>query len=656
MPNLKEKGARVPRRRRINLHRGIAGSAAILALGGAFATTSAFAAAPAAPAGASATILTLNNTTAQLLPDGANVTSTIQVAGAQNVIRDVDLITNIPHTSSGDLRITLTSPKGTTVVLTDTTLDFNGDPTGRTQDDWFNGTTFDDSATKLMSDQTLVFPPGGENFIPLGSVVPEGAMAAFVGENPNGTWTLRIQDKIPDDPGDPLAVPPRPASNDSGSLNSWSLKIATMANAAPEIVNTISSTAVTPIADALPPTTTNPSTTDVPLTVAGQGSYLLDVNLQAGIMHTYSPDLEMYLISPAGTTVPLTTRDGLALRKFTGFPNLFNNVIWDDNAPNLMSRQSQLGWPQSASQNVPNLAGGAVAEGAFGAFIGENPNGVWKLRIVDASAGDTGVVNGMKLIMKSTNGFTTPQPPPPTGGGGGTPPPAPKVTISSQTVCLPNGKLPKVSRIRVRAANGAFYAVTRRNVYTAALRASTIEKWLRQGIRTDDLCGGAIGAADLTAPTDAGTVLQSISAPKPRAIGLRTAKLRRAKRVSRAQAVALGRIARVQLIRAKAINKRVNGGLTGGDMVAGAVTTAKMNRGLIVTAKTGASAAPSKTLRAGIKVAATPTKASTLVHLRRAELQSRQATAILNRVRRQLMTGLTGRNFRNGSIGADKVS
>ena len=109
MPNLKEKGARVPRRRRINLHRGIAGSAAILALGGAFATTSAFAAAPAAPAGASATILTLNNTTAQLLPDGANVTSTIQVAGAQNVIRDVDLITNIPHTSSGDLRIRLKS-------------------------------------------------------------------------------------------------------------------------------------------------------------------------------------------------------------------------------------------------------------------------------------------------------------------------------------------------------------------------------------------------------------------------------------------------------------------------------------------------------------------------------------------------------------------
>ena len=48
--------------------------------------------------------------------------------------------------------------------------------------------------------------------------------------------------------------------------------------------------------------------------------------------------------------------------------NVENNmaVLLDDEvytAPNLMSRQSQLGWPQSASQNVPNLAGGAVAEG-----------------------------------------------------------------------------------------------------------------------------------------------------------------------------------------------------------------------------------------------------------------------------------------------------
>jgi len=43
-------------------------------------------------------------------------------------------------------------------------------------------------------------------------LVPEEAMGAFIGENPNGTWTITISDDL---------------AGDGGSLDSWSLNITT---------------------------------------------------------------------------------------------------------------------------------------------------------------------------------------------------------------------------------------------------------------------------------------------------------------------------------------------------------------------------------------------------------------------------------------------
>ena len=45
------------------------------------------------------------------------------------------------------------------------------------------------------------------------------------------------------------------------------------------------------------------------------------------------------------------------------------------------------------------LASPLVPEGAFGAFIGENPNGVWTLVVTDDLAGDTGTLDSWSLDL-----------------------------------------------------------------------------------------------------------------------------------------------------------------------------------------------------------------------------------------------------------------
>lgn len=124
--------------------------------------------------------------------------STVNVSGAGTYLTDLDATTFITHTWSSDLIVELTSPQGTTVVLT------SGN--GGSNDDVYNGTVFDDSATNPISDS--VFSDG----VPTTPAQPEGALAAFIGENPNGTWTLDVSDA---------------AAGDNGSVNSWSLAVTT---------------------------------------------------------------------------------------------------------------------------------------------------------------------------------------------------------------------------------------------------------------------------------------------------------------------------------------------------------------------------------------------------------------------------------------------
>ena len=118
--------------------------------------------------------------------------SEIQLAGLEGHVLDVNVRLNIRHTWNDDLDVFLISPTGTRVeLMTDI---------GEDRDDFW-GTVLDDEAEEYITD----------NFLSYGlTFQPEGILAEFDGEDPNGTWNLVIED---DDRWD------------EGLLDSWSLDI-----------------------------------------------------------------------------------------------------------------------------------------------------------------------------------------------------------------------------------------------------------------------------------------------------------------------------------------------------------------------------------------------------------------------------------------------
>ena len=115
------------------------------------------------------------------------------MVGLENIsIDSICIEVDIDHTYTRDLRLTIKSPNNTQVVLVDRE--------GGSGDNYHN-TVFDDDADTGITDASPPFT---------GSFRPEGNLSDFQGMAPNGTWTLIIDDR---------------ASQDGGSLNSWSISI-----------------------------------------------------------------------------------------------------------------------------------------------------------------------------------------------------------------------------------------------------------------------------------------------------------------------------------------------------------------------------------------------------------------------------------------------
>src|SRR6266498_3323829 len=121
--------------------------------------------------------------------DGSGCTSAI---GATTV--------GLDHTWVGDLVITLTSPQGATVTL----MNQPGGPLNRRNN--FCNTVLDDNATALIQG----ISPAGAPYT--GSFKPASPLAAFNGQNGNGTWTLTVSDV---------------ASFDGGNVRAFSLAFTT---------------------------------------------------------------------------------------------------------------------------------------------------------------------------------------------------------------------------------------------------------------------------------------------------------------------------------------------------------------------------------------------------------------------------------------------
>lgn len=149
-----------------------------------------------------------NNTPVPIV-DVAVSSSTVVVSGAGTTLTSVDLLTAIQHTFAADMDITLTSPAGTIVTL--------GTDNGAGNDDVYNGTAWDDQANPggqvpYTTNNGLVTDQLYANLVTATPLVPEGALSAFLGQDPNGTWTLTVTDDL---------------AGDTGSINNWSLNVTT---------------------------------------------------------------------------------------------------------------------------------------------------------------------------------------------------------------------------------------------------------------------------------------------------------------------------------------------------------------------------------------------------------------------------------------------
>lgn len=307
--------------------------------------------------------------TAGPIPTTSLVEFSLQASGLGASLWDVDLFTAFTHTANQDLDVVLISPAGTQVVITT--------DNGGLNDDVFNGTLWDEQVNDPVTDRVFT------NLAVATPLAPEGRLQAFRGENPNGTWKLRIQDD---------------AASNTGALTSWSLAFTSLASAPASTTTTVSRTPALALAD-------NALTTDT-VVVAGAGGALAKVVLYTEIRHTYCADLDIRLISPSGTSVVVTTDGG------GSFDDVFRGTSFDPDA--LVPVTDTLFTNLVA---VPLVS----PEGSFDVFLGENPNGAWKLAITDDLGTNVGFLDRWDLALTTVTPPTLPTPVVVVGSGGAIP-------------------------------------------------------------------------------------------------------------------------------------------------------------------------------------------------------------------------------------------
>lgn len=131
------------------------------------------------------TVSTYSNSSTASIPDNAcpaTVNRTFTV-GTNYIIGDVDIGVLLDHTYRRDLEITLTSPIGTVVTL----MDYVGGSADNLN------VKFDDEA----SGGSITSHTSNDPLAPVykSAKVPQSSLAAFDGENAQGTWTLKICDQ-----------------------------------------------------------------------------------------------------------------------------------------------------------------------------------------------------------------------------------------------------------------------------------------------------------------------------------------------------------------------------------------------------------------------------------------------------------------------------
>lgn len=206
--------------------------------------------------------------------------------------------------------------------------------------------------------------------------------------------------------------------------------------------------------------------------------------------------------------------------------------------------------------------------------------------------------------------------------------------------------------VRLSAAQ---LAINQRIGQAAVRRANAIQAWLDAGIVSGDICAGSIGAADLDAGIAVGPADRPIGPrPTPRALEIAPASAARpgAVRLSERQLLINQRIYQAAVRRANALSVRL-AGLTGGDVRDGTLAADRLATNIVVTARVPAAEPPAPS-RTRIEKRE-PRTAKVRLDAAQLAINQKIAQAAVRRtndLRVAISSGLTGANFRDGSITA----
>jgi hypothetical protein len=235
--------------------------------------------------------------------------------------------------------------------------------------------------------------------------------------------------------------------------------------------------------------------------------------------------------------------------------------------------------------------------------------------------------------------------------------------LSTTEVCKPITPTPAPagdpSKVTLSTAQ---LLINQRISQAAVLRANAINKWLEDGVTGSDLCGGTLAPADfgqgvvLGAQPNPPTPAQ----PSPRAItpGPVGGGNPAAVQLTRDQLLINQRISQAAVRRVNALKARLDGGLTGGDLVDGAITREKLADQLgVLAAPTPVTTTPKTTTNVapatpGNPSAVTLSKTQLLINQRISQAAVRRS----NELRDRLRAGLKGTDFQDGTLTANDIS
>jgi subtilisin-like proprotein convertase family protein len=141
---------------------------------------------------------------------------------------------------------------------------------------------------------------------------------------------------------------------------------------------TLEQQTVTAAATDVPKAIPDPGTVLAALAVSNAPGALLDVNVTLSLTHTWDDDLDVFLVSPAGTRVELFTDVG-------GSGNHFTDTVLDDEAAGAITAGS-----------AP-FTGSFRPEGILASLLGQGANGTWTLELSDDTGADAGTLVSWSL-------------------------------------------------------------------------------------------------------------------------------------------------------------------------------------------------------------------------------------------------------------------